>query len=122
MREIKTELVSSKKLVEQLSTGKTSSDLETKKRQHQIDQVVLRYRNIKAFHDNPDAGIVNLQDIENEMQQFKEQRGIDGEYSYTRKLDDKELLKQFAQRDKNFTGRMTKNADGVQSLKHEAEL
>ena len=64
LREIKNELVSSKKLVEDLSAIKQNikglSDLEIKKRAHQIDQVVLRYRNIKAFHDNPEAGIVNL--------------------------------------------------------------
>ena len=82
MRDLKTELVSNKTLFEGFVIIKKNyenkqnvqglSDNEVKKRIHQLDELVLKYRNIKAFFDNPQGGVVNMKDIENQMQNLRE--------------------------------------------------
>ena len=72
---LKTEITNNKKVIEQLSVIMNNykenkqtqglSDNEVKKRVHDLDEIILRYRNIKAFHDDPSVGVVNLRDIEN---------------------------------------------------------
>ena len=52
---------------------------------------------------------------------MNEKRGADGEYSYTRKLDDRELLNQVKMNDKRFTEEMKTNKDLVEKLKGGAQ-
>ena len=68
MRELKTQLLESKKVFDELAVlkkrydaGKVPSGLSNDEKQtrlHRMDQLISKYRDIKAFYDNPAGGII----------------------------------------------------------------
>ena len=128
MRALKDELVRNKKLFESLeqirkkyAAGKDTEgmpDNEVKKRIHQIETANEKYKQLRKFIDNPSAALVNTGD--NELKNLNNQRrGTDGEFDYTRNMDDRQLLSSFKTRDQQFNQRMAKNMKGVDELKNE---
>ena len=99
MRELKKELSSKKKLYECLASYKKQyemgkgdiTDGEKKKRIIQVDKIIQSYQSLKGYVDNPQAGLVNIRDMENLQRiDINEQRDDDtGEYTYTKDQDNR---------------------------------